>query len=52
MPAGILYGAQHGGILTSVQINVPEEAAAVMTAVDCNAWVRKGRVAAAARSGV
>src|SRR5919107_1786445 len=34
MLAGIMYGGMYGGTLTSVLINVPGEAASVMTAVD------------------
>lgn len=47
MLAGIMYGAQYGGTLTSVLINVPGEASGVMTAVDGNAMARKGRAGAA-----
>ena len=34
MLAGIYYGAQYGGSTTAILINVPGEAASVMTAVD------------------
>jgi putative tricarboxylic transport membrane protein len=47
MLAGIMYGAQYGGTLTSVLIAVPGEASGVMTAVDGNAMARKGRAGAA-----
>jgi putative tricarboxylic transport membrane protein len=47
MLTGILYGGMYGGTLTSVLINVPGEAASVMTAVDGNAMARKGRAGAA-----
>jgi putative tricarboxylic transport membrane protein len=47
MLAGIMYGAQYGGTLTSVLINVPGEASGVMTAVDGNAMARQGRAGAA-----
>jgi putative tricarboxylic transport membrane protein len=47
MLAGIMYGAQYGGTLTSVLIAVPGEASGVMTAVDGNAMARQGRAGAA-----
>jgi putative tricarboxylic transport membrane protein len=47
MLAGILYGGFYGGTLTSVLINVPGEAASVMTAVDGNKLARQGRAGAA-----
>ena len=47
MLAGIMYGAQYGGTLTSVLINVPGEASGVMTAIDGNAMARQGRAGAA-----
>lgn len=47
MLAGIMYGGQYGGTLTSVLINVPGEASGVMTAVDGNAMARQGRAGAA-----
>lgn len=47
MLAGIMYGGQYGGTLTSVLINVPGEASGVMTAVDGHAMARKGRAGAA-----
>jgi putative tricarboxylic transport membrane protein len=47
MLAGIMYGAQYGGTLTSVLINVPGEASGVMTAVDGHAMARNGRAGAA-----
>ncbi|WP_029352057.1 tripartite tricarboxylate transporter permease [Bosea sp. 117] len=43
MLAGIMYGGMYGGTLTSVLVNVPGEAASVMTAVDGNQLARKGR---------
>lgn len=42
MLAGIMYGAQYGGTLTSVLINVPGEASSVMTAIDGHALARRG----------
>ncbi|MGJ3264692.1 MAG: tripartite tricarboxylate transporter permease [Salinarimonas sp.] len=47
MLAGIMYGAQYGGTITSVLIKVPGEASGVMTAVDGNAMARRGRAGAA-----
>lgn len=43
MLAGIMYGGMYGGTLTSVLINVPGEAASVMTAVDGYQMARQGR---------
>jgi putative tricarboxylic transport membrane protein len=47
MLAGIMYGGQYGGTLTSVLINVPGEASSVMTAVDGHKMARNGRAGAA-----
>jgi putative tricarboxylic transport membrane protein len=47
MLAGIMYGGQYGGTLTSVLVNVPGEAASVMTAVDGYQIARRGRAGAA-----
>lgn len=47
MLAGIMYGGQYGGTLTSVLINVPGEASGVMTAVDGHQMARNGRAGAA-----
>ena len=47
MLAGIMYGGMYGGTLTSVLINVPGEAASVMTAIDGNQLARQGRAGAA-----
>lgn len=43
MLAGIMYGGMYGGTLTSVLINVPGEAASVMTAVDGHQLARQGK---------
>jgi putative tricarboxylic transport membrane protein len=43
MLAGIMYGGQYGGTLTSVLVNVPGEASGVMTAVDGHQLARQGR---------
>ncbi|MFC4171079.1 tripartite tricarboxylate transporter permease [Microvirga sp. GCM10011540] len=47
MLAGIMYGGMYGGTLTSVLVNVPGEAASVMTAVDGHKLAKKGRAGAA-----
>jgi len=47
MLSGIMYGAMYGGTLTSVLINVPGEAASVMTAVDGYQLAKQGRAGAA-----
>ncbi|ODU08702.1 MAG: hypothetical protein ABS84_11620 [Rubrivivax sp. SCN 71-131] len=43
MLAGIYYGAQYGGSTTAILINVPGEAASVVTAIDGYKMARKGR---------
>lgn len=47
MFAGIYYGAMYGGSTTSILLNVPGEAAAVVTCLDGYAMARKGRAGAA-----
>ena len=47
MLAGIFYGAQYGGTITSVLLNLPGEASTVVTAIDGHAMARKGRAGAA-----
>ncbi|HZH53602.1 MAG TPA: tripartite tricarboxylate transporter permease [Microvirga sp.] len=47
MLAGIMYGGMYGGTLTSVLVNVPGEAASVMTAVDGHKLAKQGRAGAA-----
>ena len=47
MLAGIYYGAQYGGSTTAILINVPGEAASVVTAIDGYQMARKGRAGAA-----
>jgi TctA family transporter len=47
MLAAIYYGAMYGGTITSVLINVPGEAASVVTAIDGYQMARKGRAGAA-----
>jgi putative tricarboxylic transport membrane protein len=47
MLAGIYYGAQYGGTITSVLISTPGEASSVVTAIDGYQMARKGRAGAA-----
>ncbi len=43
MLAGIYYGSQYGGSTTAILVNLPGEAASVVTAVDGYQMARKGR---------
>jgi TctA family transporter len=43
MLAGIYYGAQYGGSTTSILVNMPGEAASVVTAIDGYRMARDGR---------
>jgi putative tricarboxylic transport membrane protein len=43
MLAGIYYGAMYGGTITSVLVNIPGEAATVVTCLDGYQMARKGR---------
>ena len=43
MLAGIYYGAQYGGSTTSILVNLPGEAAAVITCLDGYQMARQGR---------
>ena len=43
MLCAIYYGAMYGGTITSVLLNVPGEAASVITCIDGHAMARKGR---------
>jgi putative tricarboxylic transport membrane protein len=43
MIAGIYYGAMYGGSTTSILVNIPGEAASVMTCLDGYAMAKKGR---------
>ncbi|MBA4392528.1 MAG: transporter, partial [Desulfobacca sp.] len=43
MLAGIYYGAMYGGSTTSILVNIPGEAASVMTCLDGYAMARQGR---------
>ena len=47
MLAAIYYGAMYGGTITSVLINVPGEAASVITCLDGYQMARQGRAGAA-----
>ena len=47
MLAGIYYGAQYGGSTTAVLVNIPGEAAAVVTCIDGHKMAKKGRAGAA-----
>ena len=47
MFAGIYYGAMYGGSTTSILLNIPGEAASVMTCVDGHVMAREGRAGAA-----
>jgi putative tricarboxylic transport membrane protein len=47
MLAGIYYGAQYGGTITSVLISTPGEAATVVTTIDGYQMARRGRAGAA-----
>lgn len=43
MLAGIYYGSQYGGSTTSILVNIPGEAASVVTCLDGYKMARKGR---------
>ncbi|MEW6233697.1 MAG: tripartite tricarboxylate transporter permease, partial [Chloroflexota bacterium] len=43
MLAGIYYGAMYGGSITSILVNLPGEAASVVTCMDGYQMARKGR---------
>jgi putative tricarboxylic transport membrane protein len=47
MLAGIYYGAMYGGSTTSILVNIPGEAASVITCIDGYQMARKGRPGAA-----
>ncbi len=47
MLAGIYYGAMYGGSTTSVLVNIPGEAASVVTCLDGYRMAQKGRAGAA-----
>ena len=43
MLCGIMYGAMYGGSVTSILVNIPGEAASVITCLDGYTMARKGR---------
>ena len=45
--AGIYYGAMYGGSTTSILLNIPGEAASVVTCIDGYEMAQKGRAGAA-----
>jgi putative tricarboxylic transport membrane protein len=45
--AGIFYGAQYGGTVTSVLLNLPGEASSVVTALDGHQMAKQGRAGSA-----
>ncbi|MEW6263340.1 MAG: tripartite tricarboxylate transporter permease [Thermodesulfobacteriota bacterium] len=47
MLAGIYYGAMYGGSTTSILVNIPGEAASVVTCLDGHQMARAGRAGAA-----
>jgi putative tricarboxylic transport membrane protein len=47
MLAAIFYGAMYGGSTTSILVNIPGEAASVVTAIDGHQMARQGRAGAA-----
>jgi putative tricarboxylic transport membrane protein len=47
MLAGIYYGAQYGGSTTSILVNIPGEAASIVTCIDGHQMARQGRAGAA-----
>ena len=47
MLAGIYYGSMYGGSTTSILVNIPGEAASVITCIDGYQMARKGRAGAA-----
>ena len=47
MLASIFYGAMYGGSTTSILLNIPGEAASVVTCIDGHQMARQGRAGAA-----
>lgn len=47
MLAGIFYGAQYGGTITSVLLRLPGEASSVVTVFDGHAMARQGKAGTA-----
>jgi len=52
MLAGIFYGAQYGGTITSVLLRLPGEASAVVTVFDGYALAKQGKAGTARSSAV
>src|SRR5512134_2348377 len=46
MMAGVFYGAMYGGSTTSILLNIPGEAASVVTSIDGYQMARRGRAGA------
>ena len=49
MLAGIYYGAQYGGSITAILVNLPGEASSTITCIDGHAMARQGRSGVALR---
>ena len=49
MLAGIFYGAQYGGSITAILVNLPGETSSVVTCIDGHQMARQGRAGAALR---
>jgi TctA family transporter len=47
MLAGIFYGAQYGGSTTSILVNIPGEAASIVTCIDGHQMAKQGRAGVA-----
>ena len=47
MLAGIYYGAQYGGSTTSILVNIPGEAASIVTCLDGHEMAKQGRAGVA-----
>src|SRR5688572_6185549 len=47
MLAGIFYGAQYGGSTTSILVNIPGEAASIVTCIDGRQMAKQGRAGGA-----
>ncbi|SDN73512.1 tripartite tricarboxylate transporter permease [Ensifer sp. YR511] len=47
MLAGLFYGSNYGGTITTILLNIPGEASSAITAIDGNPMARKGRAGAA-----
>jgi putative tricarboxylic transport membrane protein len=43
MMAGIYYGSMYGGSTTSILVNIPGEAASVVTCIDGHQMAKQGR---------